>query len=62
MLTYNFEWEKEGKTGSFKVTGYTDDECVNTGHAEVEKFGGEVVDYYQTSPSTKQWVKKLMNG
>ena len=61
MLTYKIEWKKEGKTGSFTVTGLTDDDCVKTGHDEVESWGGEVIDYYQISPSTKSFVRKLMN-
>lgn len=47
MVTYKIEWEKDGKTGSFKVTGFSDEECVKSGHDEVESFGGEVTDYYQ---------------
>ena len=59
MLTYKIEWEKEEKAGSFTVTALTDDECIQAGHDEVKNFGGEVLDYYQISPSTKPLVKAL---
>lgn len=61
MLTYKIEWEKAGKTGSFKVTASTDDECIKAGHDQVESDGGEVTDYYQISTSTKPLMRKLMN-
>lgn len=61
MLIYKFEWKKGNKKGSFKVYGTTDEECVKDGHEEIERFGGEVVDYYQISPSTGKLFDKLMN-
>lgn len=59
MLTYKIEWEKEEKTGSFTVTALTDEACIAAGHDEVESFGGEVLDYYQISPSTKPLMRAL---
>ena len=60
MLVYKIVWEKDGKEGSFEVHGYTDEQCIKDGHAEVESFGGEVTDYYQVSPSTDKLVRKLL--
>lgn len=47
MVTYKFEWEKDGRSGNFVITALSDEECVKVGNKEVEDFGGEVLDYYQ---------------
>jgi hypothetical protein len=46
MYEMMIEWEKDGKTGKFKVQAPTLEACLDIGTETVEEDGAEVMDYY----------------
>lgn len=46
MVKMRFHWEKGEKKGSFTVTSFSVDDCVKTAEEEIEKDGGDMVDWY----------------
>lgn len=46
METLQFEWEKDGKNGSFKVTASSLETCIEVAKKEIKKNNARLTDWY----------------